>query len=148
MTETSFHSGSVFQVSQLKPLLLSSLQTRGDLISERLRFLSVCDREKGSQYCETLYHYLFSGRSLKETCAALFTHRNNECLTAVKAFQKDNKLTVDGVVGAKTWAALLNDKTSTSIYKIVIDGLSEEQKNKVKKYLDNEKIVAVVVREV
>ena len=42
----------------------------------RIRFLSVCDREKGSQYCETLYHYLSSGRSLKETCAALFTHRN------------------------------------------------------------------------
>lgn len=77
MTETSFHSGSVFQVSQLKPLLLlSSLQTRSDLVSERIRFLSVCDREKGSQYCETLYHYLSSGRSLKETCAALFTHRN------------------------------------------------------------------------
>ena len=77
MTETSFHSGSVFYVSQLKPLLLlSSLQTRSDLVSERIRFLSVCDREKGSQYCETLYHYLSSGRSLKETCAALFTHRN------------------------------------------------------------------------
>ena len=61
----------------LKPLLLlSSLQTRSDLVSERIRFLSVCDREKGSQYCETLYHYLSSGRSLKETCAALFTHRN------------------------------------------------------------------------
>ena len=77
MTETSFHSGSVFQVSQFKPLLLlSSLQTRSDLVSERIRFLSVCDREKGSQYCETLYYYLSSGRSLKETCAALFTHRN------------------------------------------------------------------------
>ncbi len=77
MTETSFHSGSVFHVAQLKPLLLlSSLQTRSDLISERIRFLSACDREKGSQYCETLYHYLSSGRSLKETCAALFTHRN------------------------------------------------------------------------
>ena len=55
---------------------MSSLQTRSDLVSERIRFLSVCDREKGSQYCETLYHYLSSGRSLKETCAALFTHRN------------------------------------------------------------------------
>ncbi len=76
MTETSFHSGSVLRASQLKPLLLSSLQTRSDLFSERIRFLSVCDREKGSQYWETLYHYLSSGRSLKETCAALFTHRH------------------------------------------------------------------------
>lgn len=31
----------------------------------------------------------------------------DECLSAVKAFQKDKKLTVDGIVGAKTWAALL-----------------------------------------
>ena len=31
----------------------------------------------------------------------------NETLTAVKAFQKDHKLTVDGIVGPKTWAELL-----------------------------------------
>ena len=68
----------------------------------------------------------------------------NECLNAVKAFQRDKSLTVDGIVGAKTWAALLNVKTSVRSYKIIIDGLSEEQKNKVKKYLANAKITAVV----
>ena len=68
----------------------------------------------------------------------------DECLSAVKAFQRDKKLTVDGIVGAKTWEALLNGKNIARSYKIIIDGLSEEQKNKVKKYLDNEKITAVV----
>lgn len=68
----------------------------------------------------------------------------DECLNAVKAFQRDKKLTVDGIVGAKTWKALLNAQTVAKHYKIIIDGLSEEQKNKVKKYLDNEKITAVV----
>lgn len=68
----------------------------------------------------------------------------NECLTAVKAFQRDNKLTVDGVVGALTWKALLNAQTVAKHYKIIIDGLSEEQKNKVKNYLDNAQITASV----
>ena len=77
MTGTGFHSGSVFYVAQLKPLLLlSSLQTRNDLISDKILLLSVWDRENGSQYCETLYYYLSCGGSLKKTCAALFTHRN------------------------------------------------------------------------
>lgn len=30
----------------------------------------------------------------------------NETLSAVKQFQKDNKLTIDGIVGPKTWSAL------------------------------------------
>lgn len=68
----------------------------------------------------------------------------NECLNAVKAFQKDKKLTVDGIVGAKTWKALLNAQNVAKHYKIIIDGLTEEQKNKVKNYLDNAKITAVV----
>ena len=68
----------------------------------------------------------------------------DECLTAVKAFQKDSKLTVDGIVGAKTWKALLTVPTHEKRYKIIIDGLSEEQKNKVKNYLANAQITAVV----
>lgn len=68
----------------------------------------------------------------------------DECLNAVKAFQKDKKLTVDGIVGAKTWKALLNAQTVVRHYKIIIDGLSEEQKNKVKNYLDNAQITADV----
>lgn len=39
----------------------------------------------------------------------------SKTLEAVKAFQAENNLTVDGVVGAKTWAAL-EGKTSSDVY--------------------------------
>ena len=68
----------------------------------------------------------------------------DECLTAVKAFQKDKKLTVDGIVGAKTWAALLAVPTHEKRYKIIINDVNEATKNKIVEYLDNEKITAVV----
>ena len=58
------------------PVLLNRLRPHRDLIAPCVRSLAVHDREKGSQYCETLYWYLSCGRSLKETCEALFTHRN------------------------------------------------------------------------
>lgn len=68
----------------------------------------------------------------------------NECLSAVKAFQKDNKLTVDGIVGAKTWAALLTVPTHDKRYKIIINDVNEAVKNKIVEYLANAKITAVV----
>ena len=46
----------------------------------------------------------------------------NKTLSAVKQFQNDNGLTADGVVGAKTWAALLDGKTTT--YTVTISHLS------------------------
>ncbi len=77
MTDTAFHGDNVYAVSQMKPLIaLSSLRERDDLIPESIRAICKSDRGRGSQYCETLYHYLCCGRSLKETCAAMFTHRN------------------------------------------------------------------------
>ena len=68
----------------------------------------------------------------------------NECLSAVKAFQKDKKLTVDGIVGAKTWKALLNAQTVVRHYKIIINDVNEAVKNKIVDYLDNAKITAIV----
>lgn len=68
----------------------------------------------------------------------------DECLSAVKAFQKDNKLTVDGIVGAKTWAALLAISTLEKRYKIIINDVNETVKNKLVEYLANAKITAVV----
>ena len=68
----------------------------------------------------------------------------DECLNAVKAFQRDNKLTVDGIVGAKTWEALLNGKNIARSYKIIINDVNEAAKNKIVEYLDNAKITAVV----
>ena len=77
MTDAAFCGGSVYTVSQMKPLIaLSNLRARDDLIPEAIRAICKSDRDRGSQYCETLYHYLCCGRSLKETCAAMFTHRN------------------------------------------------------------------------
>lgn len=66
----------------------------------------------------------------------------DECLNAVKAFQKDKKLTVDGIVGAKTWAALLAVPTLEKRYKIIINDVNEAVKNKIVEYLANAQITA------
>lgn len=77
MRDERFHGGSVCTVVQLRtPLLLKSLEGRHDLVAKELRTLAAHDREKSTQYCETLYHYLTCCRSLKKTCDALFAHRN------------------------------------------------------------------------
>ena len=46
----------------------------------------------------------------------------NGTLTAVKDFQSKNKLSVDGIVGDKTWEKLFSIKTDTYIKKSVLDG--------------------------
>lgn len=68
----------------------------------------------------------------------------DECLSAVKAFQKDNKLTVDGIVGAKTWKALLAVPTHDKCYNIIINDVNEAVKNKIVEYLATAQITAVV----
>lgn len=68
----------------------------------------------------------------------------NECLAAVKAFQKDKKLTVDGVVGAKTWKALLAVPFQEKRYKIIISDVNETNKNKIVEYLANAQIAGTV----
>ena len=77
MKDARFHGESVCSAQQLRtPLLLKNLEGRGDLVSPELRRLAVHDREKGTQYCETLYHYLTCCHSLIKTSNALYTHRN------------------------------------------------------------------------
>ena len=77
VADTDFHGGSVCHVEQLRTLLMLTAARRyRSLILPQVKALAACDREKGSQYCETLYYYLTCGRSLKDTCEALFTHRN------------------------------------------------------------------------
>lgn len=89
MRDERFHGGAVCSAPQLcTPLLLKSLEGRGDLVSPALRRLAVHDREKGTQYCETLYHYLICCHSLKQTGDALYTHRNT-VLYRIRRLQED-----------------------------------------------------------
>lgn len=77
IADAGFRGGSVYHVEQLRTLLMLTAARRyRSLILPQVKALAACDREKGSQYCETLYHYLTCGQSLKDTCEALFTHRN------------------------------------------------------------------------
>lgn len=47
----------------------------------------------------------------------------DETIAAVKAFQRDKGLDVDGVVGPKTWAALLNEPIDGARYVVTISGV-------------------------
>ena len=49
----------------------------------------------------------------------------SETVNAVKAFQKANGLSADGVIGVKTWAKLLDDKTPKRV-SVVIRDIGEE----------------------
>ena len=89
MRDARFHGEAVCSAQQLRtPLLLKNLEGRGDLVSPELRRLAVHDREKGTQYCETLYHYLTCCHSLIKTSDALYTHRNT-VLYRIRRLQED-----------------------------------------------------------
>ena len=89
MKDEHFHGEAVCTAQQLRtPLLLKNLEGRGDLLSPELRRLAVHDREKGTQYCETLYHYLTCCHSLIKTSNALYTHRNT-VLYRIRRLQED-----------------------------------------------------------
>ena len=95
ITGDDFHGGSVCTVAQLRTvLMLKSLECRRDLIPPQISALADHDRDKGTQYCETLYHYLCSSRSLKRTCDAMFTHRNT-VLYRIRRMQEDFALPLD-----------------------------------------------------
>ena len=89
MKDERFHGEAVCTAQQLRtPLLLKNLEGRGDLIPVALRRLAAHDREKDTQYCETLYHYLTCCHSLKKTSDALYTHRNT-VLYRIRRLQED-----------------------------------------------------------
>ena len=95
MTDRRFHNGNVCTVAQLRtPLLLKNLEGRSDLIAKEIRTLAAHDKEKDTQYCETLYHYLTCCRSLKKTCDALFTHRNT-VLYRIRRIEDDFAIPLD-----------------------------------------------------
>ena len=80
---------AVRRVEELRfPLLIKSLSERTDLIPQSLRNLARHDKEKGTQFCETLYHYLCLGHSLTRTGDILFTHRNT-ILYRIRKIEED-----------------------------------------------------------
>ena len=66
------------------------------MIAQEVRTLAAHDREKGTQYCETLYYYLICSRSLKKTCDVLFTHRNT-VLYRIRRMQEDFSIPIDDI---------------------------------------------------
>ena len=89
MKDERFPGEAVCSAQQLRtPLLLKNLEGRGDLIPIALRRLAAHNREKDTQYCETLYHYLTCCHSLKKTSDALYTHRNT-VLYRIRRLQED-----------------------------------------------------------
>ena len=57
-------------------LMLKHLAPRDELVLPSVRALARHDAENQSLFCLTLYTYLSCHHSLKDTCAALYTHRN------------------------------------------------------------------------
>ena len=95
MMDHRFHGGNVFTVDQLRTLLvLKNLEGRRDLVGEEIRKLHTYDKEKDTEYCETLYQYLNCCRSLKKTCDVLFTHRNT-VLYRIRRLQDDFCIPLD-----------------------------------------------------
>lgn len=95
MKDARFNAGNVCTVAQLRtPLLLKSIKESHHLIAKELLILSAYDKEKNTQYCETLYYYLTCGHSLKMTGEALFTHRNT-ILYRLRRMQNDYNIPLD-----------------------------------------------------
>ena len=95
VTSAAEGDGVVLAVSALSPLiLLNTFRGRMDLLDKKVEALALHDAQKNSQYCETLYRYLVCGHSLKETCEALFTHRNT-VLYRIRRMKEDFEIPLD-----------------------------------------------------
>ena len=102
MLDDRFTGGNVRRVEEMRfPLLLKKLGDRGDLIPPELRRLEKHDKDKGTQFLETLYWYLCCDRSLARTADRLFTHRNT-ILYRVRKIQDDFGLCLDECTHAET----------------------------------------------
>ncbi len=102
MLDDRFTGGNVRRVEEMRfPLLLKKLGDRGDLIPPELRRLEKHDKDKGTQFLETLYWYLCCDRSLARTADRLFTHRNT-ILYRVRKIQDDFGLCLDEGTHAET----------------------------------------------
>lgn len=115
--------------------------TDGPKAGEKV-YPTLCKGDKGADVANVQRLLMQAGYALPKYGAD--GDFGDECLSAVKAFQREKKLTVDGIVGAKTWAALLAVPTHDKHYKIIIDNVNEAVKNKIVEYLANAQIAAIV----
>lgn len=60
-------------------------------------------------------------------CGAVDGIFGKKTLAAVKAFQQDNGLTPDGIVGPETWAMLYSDTENEPLYTVTIDHLHRQE---------------------
>ena len=75
-------------------MMLRQLGQNRDLMLPSVRALGQRDMEDDTLYCLTLYTYLCCHRSLQETCARLFTHRNT-VLYRIKKLKEEYDIPVD-----------------------------------------------------
>ena len=95
MLDDRYTAGNVRRVDELHlPLLLKKLENRTDLVAPELQKLAKHDKEKGTQFCETLYRYLCCNRSLAKTGDMLYTHRNT-ILYRIRKMQYDFGIPLD-----------------------------------------------------
>lgn len=88
-------SGNIFTIAELRTLLmLNRIAGCKELVCEKLKLLAEHDRKKDTEYCETVFRYLSCGRSLKNTCDALFTHRNT-VLYRIRRIKEDFEIPID-----------------------------------------------------
>lgn len=70
----------------------------------------------------------------------------NETVVAVKAFQRANGLTDDGIAGVKTWAALKTETVDQPVYRVQIVGLTLAKANEIiAKYGGTKEVEALAV---
>ena len=75
-------------------MMLKHLGERPALVLPAVRALGERDRRDDTLYCLTLYTYLCCHRSLQETCARLYTHRNT-VLYRVRKLREDFGIPLD-----------------------------------------------------
>ena len=75
-------------------MALRQLDGSPELALPSVRALAEQDRKEGTLYCLTLYTYLCCHRSLQQTCARLYTHRNT-VLYRVRKMKEDFALPLD-----------------------------------------------------
>lgn len=112
------HTGVVIPVTPSEPVITPPTDTSVDLPTLR-------KGSKGSYV--TLLQTLLMNRGYQLPKFGADGDFGNETLTAVQQFQKNNGLTVDGIVGLKTWEILEREAKPAKTYVVHIPYLTEDK---------------------